>query len=205
MDIYLQSGCYLNIIQISSIWFPVACPWWVWNGCSRVHETIDRWFPGSKRIVLGSTGCLQGFIPVQLPTSIASYWGDYWGDRLLFDSKVRIMWRMKNKGLYKNRWQCQKNKDLGQLTINTMQRINKIIDELWWIVINPNPHTPFPQCSRMWLVDIRPLIGRARTGFPLPMKLQNYLSLDLNLFSTSSSLTHFTFRFIFCSCTHSVL
>lgn len=72
-------------------------------------------------------------------------------------------------------------------------------------MINPNPQTPFPQCSRMWLVDRRPLIGRARTGFPLPMKLQNYLSLDLNLFSTSSSKTHFTFRFIFYFIAHSVL
>lgn len=33
----------------------------------------------------------------------------------------------------------------------------------------------------MWLVDMRSLIGRARTGFPLPMKLQNYLSRPQSL------------------------
>lgn len=56
--------------------------------------------------------------------------------------------------------------------------------------------SPFPQCSPMWLLDRQPLIGRARTGFPLPMKLQNYLSLNLNLFATSSSLSHFLSHFL---------
>jgi hypothetical protein len=48
----------------------------------------------------------------------------------------------------------------------------------------------------MWLVDRQPLIGRTWTGFPLAMKVQNHLSLNLNLFATSSSLSYSSSHFL---------